>query len=40
MYEVPSRDDVVSCLITERVVREKIAPEMVYKKGKKKEESA
>jgi len=26
MYEVPSRDDVVSCLITERVVREKIAP--------------
>ena len=40
MYEVPSREDVVSCLITERVVREKIAPELVLRKGKKKEESA
>ncbi len=40
MYEVPSRDDVASCLITEKVVREKIAPELVMKKGKKKEESA
>ncbi|MCC3375736.1 ATP-dependent protease ATP-binding subunit ClpX [Cohnella sp. REN36] len=40
MYEVPSRDDVTSCVITEKVVREKIAPELTTKKGKKKEESA
>ena len=40
MYEVPSRDDVSSCLITEKVVQEKIMPELTPKKGKKKEESA
>jgi len=40
MYEVPSRDDVSSCLITEKVVNEKIMPELTTKKGKKKEESA
>ncbi|OUM96115.1 MAG: ATP-dependent protease ATP-binding subunit ClpX [Thermobacillus sp. ZCTH02-B1] len=40
MYEVPSRDDVTSCMITEQVVREKIMPELTTKKGKKKEESA
>ena len=40
MYEVPSRDDVSSCLITEKVVQERIMPELTPKKGKKKEESA
>mgnify|MGYP000990001080 FL=1 len=40
MYEVPSRDDISSCMITEQVVREKIMPELTTKKGKKKEESA
>ncbi|GMK38421.1 ATP-dependent Clp protease ATP-binding subunit ClpX [Paenibacillus sp. CCS19] len=40
MYEVPSRDDVSNCLITEQVVNEKIMPELTPKKGKKKEESA
>lgn len=40
MYEVPSRDDVTSCVITEKVVKEKVAPELTTKKGKKKEESA
>ncbi|MEK0314380.1 ATP-dependent protease ATP-binding subunit ClpX [Cohnella sp. 56] len=40
MYEVPSRDDVNSCVITEKVVRDKIAPELSNKKAKKKEESA
>jgi len=40
MYEVPSRDDVVDCVITEQVVQEKIMPELTAKKGKKKEESA
>jgi len=40
MYEVPSRDDVTSCMITEQVVREKVMPELTTKKGKKKEESA
>ncbi|SDX39983.1 ATP-dependent protease ATP-binding subunit ClpX [Paenibacillus sp. CF384] len=40
MYEVPSRDDVTSCLITEKVVQDRIMPELVSKKGKKKEESA
>jgi ATP-dependent Clp protease ATP-binding subunit ClpX len=40
MYEVPSRDDVGSCVITEKVVKEKIVPELTAKKGKKKEESA
>ncbi len=40
MYEVPSRDDVSSCLITEQAVKDKIMPELAIKKGKKKEESA
>jgi endopeptidase Clp ATP-binding regulatory subunit (clpX) len=40
MYEVPSRDDVSSCMITEQVVKDKIMPELTTKKGKKKEESA
>ncbi|MBB6633881.1 ATP-dependent protease ATP-binding subunit ClpX [Cohnella thailandensis] len=40
MYEIPSREDVTSCVITEKVVRDKIAPELTTKKGKKKEESA
>ncbi|MDF2837794.1 MAG: ATP-dependent Clp protease, ATP-binding subunit ClpX [Paenibacillus sp.] len=40
MYEVPSRDDVNTCLITEKSVQEKIMPELSTKKGKKKEESA
>ncbi|WP_270164688.1 ATP-dependent protease ATP-binding subunit ClpX [Paenibacillus sp. SYP-B4298] len=40
MYEAPSRDDVNSCVITEKVVEDKIMPELSMKKGKKKEESA
>jgi ATP-dependent Clp protease ATP-binding subunit ClpX len=40
MYEVPSRDDVGSCVITESVVKDKLVPELTTKKGKKKEESA
>ncbi|QYR23355.1 ATP-dependent protease ATP-binding subunit ClpX [Paenibacillus sp. sptzw28] len=40
MYEVPSRDDVSTCLITEKVVQDRNMPELVSKKGKKKEESA
>ncbi|MFD0962305.1 ATP-dependent protease ATP-binding subunit ClpX [Paenibacillus chungangensis] len=41
MYDVPSREDVSTCLITEKSVREKIMPELsTNKKGKKKEESA
>ncbi|HUC92664.1 MAG TPA: ATP-dependent protease ATP-binding subunit ClpX [Paenibacillus sp.] len=40
MYEVPSRDDVHNCMITEKVVKDKIMPELSSKKGKKKEESA
>lgn len=40
MYEVPSRDDVNTCLITEKVVQERIMPELSAKKSKKKEESA
>ncbi|WP_028611851.1 ATP-dependent protease ATP-binding subunit ClpX [Paenibacillus harenae] len=40
MYEVPSRDDVSTCLITEQSVKDKIMPELAAKKGKKKEESA
>jgi ATP-dependent Clp protease ATP-binding subunit ClpX len=40
MYEVPSRDDVSTCLITEQSVKDKIMPELAVKKGKKKEESA
>ncbi|RXZ84558.1 ATP-dependent protease ATP-binding subunit ClpX [Paenibacillaceae bacterium] len=40
MYEVPSREDVNNCLITEKVVEDKIMPELSSKKNKKKEESA
>jgi len=40
MYEVPSRDDVVNCLVTEKAIKEKLTPELTTKKGKKKEESA
>ncbi|WP_054027209.1 ATP-dependent protease ATP-binding subunit ClpX [Bacillus sp. FJAT-28004] len=40
MYEVPSRDDLSTCLITEQTVQEKIMPELTSKKSKKKEESA
>lgn len=40
MYEVPSREDVNTCLITEKSVQDKVMPELSSKKGKKKEESA
>lgn len=40
MFEVPSRDDVADCVITEKVVLDKMTPELTTKKGKKKEESA
>ncbi|MGG4141591.1 ATP-dependent protease ATP-binding subunit ClpX [Paenibacillus algorifonticola] len=40
MYEIPSRDDVNTCLVTEQAVRDKMMPELTAKKGKKKEESA
>ncbi|WP_172254683.1 ATP-dependent protease ATP-binding subunit ClpX [Saccharibacillus deserti] len=40
MYEVPSRDDVTECVITEKVVREKTVPELGEGKDKKREESA
>lgn len=40
MYEVPSRDDIKDCVITEQVVQEKALPELNLKKDKKKEESA
>ncbi|SEU17953.1 ATP-dependent protease ATP-binding subunit ClpX [Paenibacillus sp. NFR01] len=40
MYEVPSRDDIKDCVITEKVVQEKVLPELGLKKDKKKEESA
>ncbi|QSF44131.1 MULTISPECIES: ATP-dependent protease ATP-binding subunit ClpX [Paenibacillus] len=40
MYEVPSRDDIKDCVITEQVVQEKALPELGLKKDKKKEESA
>lgn len=42
MYEVPSRDDINTCVITEKAIQEKIMPELTSKKGngKKKEESA
>lgn len=40
MYEVPSRDDVEDCVITEQVVEEKTTPELGAKKNKKQEESA
>lgn len=42
MYEVPSRDDIKDCVITEKVVEEKILPELRLEenKDKKQEESA
>ncbi|OPA80318.1 ATP-dependent protease ATP-binding subunit ClpX [Paenibacillus selenitireducens] len=40
MYEVPSRDDITNCVITEKVIQDKIVPELTTKKSKKKEESA
>ncbi|MGG6313880.1 ATP-dependent protease ATP-binding subunit ClpX [Paenibacillus macerans] len=40
MYEVPSRDDISDCVITEKVVQEKTVPELATKKNKKQEESA
>lgn len=40
MYEVPSRDDITNCVITEKVIQDKIVPELTAKKSKKKEESA
>ncbi|CAM4335467.1 MAG: ATP-dependent protease ATP-binding subunit ClpX [Paenibacillus macerans] len=40
MYEVPSRDDIADCVITEKVVVEKTSPELAKKKNKKQEESA
>ncbi|GGH33644.1 ATP-dependent protease ATP-binding subunit ClpX [Paenibacillus segetis] len=40
MYEVPSREDITDCVITEKVVIEKTAPELETKKNKKQEESA
>ncbi|GGA36379.1 ATP-dependent protease ATP-binding subunit ClpX [Paenibacillus physcomitrellae] len=40
MYEVPSRDDITSCVITEKVVEEKIIPELKSGNDKKQEESA
>lgn len=43
MYEVPSRDDVTHCMVTEKVVQDKTHPELSNKDGKvvkRKEESA
>ena len=43
MFEVPSRDDVTHCMVTEKVVQEKSHPELSNKDGKavkRKEESA
>ncbi len=43
MFEVPSRNDVSNCVITRKVVQEKISPELKLRDGKganKKEESA
>jgi ATP-dependent Clp protease ATP-binding subunit ClpX len=40
MYEVPSREDIKDCVITEKVVQEKVVPELNLKKDKKQEESA
>ncbi|WP_334076038.1 MULTISPECIES: ATP-dependent protease ATP-binding subunit ClpX [Paenibacillus] len=40
MYEVPSRDDITDCVITEKVVIEKTSPELEGNKNKKQEESA
>ncbi|CAI6082878.1 ATP-dependent Clp protease ATP-binding subunit ClpX [Paenibacillus sp. JJ-100] len=40
MYEVPSREDVTSCVITEEVVEKKVVPELGQSKDDKQEESA
>lgn len=40
MYEAPSREELSTCVITEKVVQDKVIPELIAKKGKKKEESA
>ena len=40
MYEVPSRDDVTKCVITQQVVEDKVVPELQTGKDKKQEESA
>src|SRR5690606_14562332 len=43
MFEVPSRDDVSHCTVTEKVVLDKMLPELTNKDGKaikRKEESA
>ncbi len=43
MFEVPSRNDITSCTVTEETVKEKVTPTLILKEepsGKKKEESA
>lgn len=40
MYEVPSRDDITTFVITEKVVEEKVIPELQVQKNNKQEESA
>ncbi|HEX7057227.1 MAG TPA: ATP-dependent protease ATP-binding subunit ClpX [Bacilli bacterium] len=42
MFEVPSRNDVKDCVVTEKAVKDKLPPELTTKDGKsgKKEESA
>ncbi|KKC47312.1 MULTISPECIES: ATP-dependent protease ATP-binding subunit ClpX [Paenibacillus] len=40
MYEAPSREEMSTCVITEKVVQDRVIPELTAKKGKKKEESA
>ncbi|QJC52965.1 ATP-dependent protease ATP-binding subunit ClpX [Paenibacillus albicereus] len=40
MYEAPSREELSTCVITEKVVQDRVIPELTAKKGKKKEESA
>ncbi|MBO2943962.1 ATP-dependent protease ATP-binding subunit ClpX [Paenibacillus sp. F411] len=40
MYEVPSRDDIADCVITEQVVKDKVVPELQSSSDKKQEESA
>lgn len=40
MYEVPSREDVTNCVITEDVVEKKVVPELGQSKDDKQEESA
>lgn len=40
MFELPSREDVVKCTITQETVTNKSEPKLVTRNGKKKEESA